>query len=520
MLKLALLDIGSNSIHMILTEIQPDFSYKVLDRFKDVTRMGEETFKSGQLSPTALAKGTEVVKNLATLARNRGFTRIEAVATSAVREAANGGQFIEAIEQQSGIRVRVVTGQEEARLIYLGVRQSMDFGDRNVLIADVGGGSVELIVGNRNKLLHSASLKLGAIRLKDLYLKSDTAPTSGRLERLEEAVEAQLKAALPRFKKVGFDEFVGTSGMIGNLAEIMHLHKTDRPIPQLNLARFSFKDVVAVEKLLVKTPLKQRHEIPGVDPKRADVLVPAIMVLRLLMERLDIAELTISDKAIREGLLHDFIERHREGIRAEQEIPNVRRRDVLRLARKCQYDPVHTHHVAKLCLQIFDQTVPAHKLGEREREWLEYAAILHDIGYLINSRQHHKHSYYLIKNCDLAGFTAGEIELIANIARYHRKAIPEDDHRTLKDLPPDLRNTLTVLGGVLRVGDALDRSHFGVVQSVRCGVTPDAVDISLITTDEAALELWAARERTDLLSQGLKRTIRFTKTAAHEELEA
>ncbi|MEK9172031.1 MAG: HD domain-containing protein, partial [Nitrospirota bacterium] len=335
-----------------------------------------------------------------------------------------------------------------------------------------------------------------------------------------EAVEAQLKAALSRFKKVGFDDFVGTSGMIGNLAEIMHLHKTGRPIPQLNLARFSFKDVAAAEKLLVKTPLKHRHEIPGVDPKRADVLVPAIIVLRTLMERLDIEEITVSDKAIREGLLHDFIERHREGIQAEQEIPNVRRRDVLRLARKCQYDPVHTHHVAKLCLQIFDQTASAHKLGEREREWLEYAAILHDVGYLINSRQHHKHSYYLIKNCDLVGFTADEIELIANIARYHRKAIPEDDHRTLKDLPEDLRDTLTVLGGILRVGDALDRSHFGVVQSVQCAVSSDAVDIGLIATDEAALEIWAARERTDLLSQGLKRTIRFTKTAAPEEPEA
>src|SRR5207237_5975924 len=248
MLKLALLDIGSNSIHMVLTEIQPDLSYKILDRIKDVPRLGEETFQTGQFSPDAIAKGIEVVRTFTTLARNRGFTRVEAVATSAVREAANGGDLIEAIERETGIRVRVVTGLEEARLIYLGVRQSMDFGDRNVLIADVGGGSVELIVGNREKLLHSASLKLGAIRLKDLYLGQDT-PSTGRLERLQQAVDAQLKMALPRFKKAGFDEFVGTSGMIGNLAEIMHLHKTDRPLPQLNLARFSFKDVAAAEKL-------------------------------------------------------------------------------------------------------------------------------------------------------------------------------------------------------------------------------------------------------------------------------
>jgi len=275
-----------------------------------------------------------------------------------------------------------------------------------------------------------------------------------------------------------------------------------------------------LEKLLVKTPLARRHEIPGVDPKRAEVLVPAVVVLRTLMERLDIQKLTISDKALREGLLYDFIEQHREGIQAEQAIPNVRRRDVLRVARICQYDPVHAHHVAKLCLQIFDQTVSLHKMGKREREWLEYAAILHDIGYLINPRQHHKHSYYLIKHSDLVGFTADEIELLANVARYHRKAIPEDDHRTLKELPEDLRRTLTLLGGMLRIGDALDRSHFGVVQSVRCVVSSDAVDISVIATDEVALELWAAQERTTLLGHVLRRTIRLTKTAATETRDA
>jgi len=159
-------------------------------------------------------------------------------------------------------------------------------------------------------------------------------------------------------------------------------------------------------------------------------------------------------------------------------------------------------------------------MGAREREWLEYAAILHDIGYLINCRQHHKHSYYLIKNSDLAGFTADEIELIANVARYHRRAIPEDDHKTLKDLDPTLREPLSVLGGILRLGDALDRTHFGVIHSLCCSVSPAYLDIALSTTDDAALELWAARDRKDLLAQGLNRTIRFTTTPTHEDPDA
>src|SRR5437870_6193645 len=281
MLKLALLDIGSNSIHMILTEIQPDLSYKIVDRIKDVPRLGEETFQTGQLSPDAIAKGIEVVRTFTTLARNRGFTRVEAVATSAVREAANGGDLIEAIERETGIRVRVVTGQEEARLIYLGVRHSMDFGDRNVLIVDVGGGSVELIVGNRTKLLHAVSLKLGAIRINDLYLKKNPS-SSDALKRLEKAVETELKPVLPRFKKVGFDELVGTSGMIGNLAEVMHLQKTGRPIPQLNLARVSLNDIMTVAKPVRETSSKRRTDIPSLDPHRAELLLPATIVLRTL----------------------------------------------------------------------------------------------------------------------------------------------------------------------------------------------------------------------------------------------
>src|SRR5207245_5467019 len=235
MLKLALLYIGSNSIHMILTEILPDLSYKILNRIKDVPRLGEETFQTGQFSPDAISKGIEVVRTFATLARNRGFTRVEAVATSAVREAANGGDLIEAIERETGIRVRVVTGQEEARLIYLGVRHSMDFGSRNVFIVDVGGGSVELIVGNRTKLLHAVSLKLGAIRINDLYLKKNPS-SSDDLKRLEKAVETELKPALPRFEKVGCDELPDTAAMLGELAAVRRLQQAGVPISHLNVA--------------------------------------------------------------------------------------------------------------------------------------------------------------------------------------------------------------------------------------------------------------------------------------------
>jgi exopolyphosphatase/guanosine-5'-triphosphate,3'-diphosphate pyrophosphatase len=507
MTKLAILDIGTNSIHMVLAEVESDFSYKILDRFKDMTRLGDGTFRAHRLSEAAMARGLEVIRTLATLARNKGYDRIEAVATSAVREAKNGGEFIEEVARQTGLTVHVVTGQEEARLIYLGVRHSMDLADRSTLVVDVGGGSVELIHGNPRRMIQGQSLKLGAIRLKDLYLKQDP-PTKSMLREMQQAVESQLKAALQRFRTREFDRLVATSGMAANLAEIIYLRRTGRPIPQINMARIARKEVKAVEELLRGASFKTRLAIPGLDPKRADTLLPATMVLRILMDRIGHDELTISDKAIREGLIYDFIEKHREGIKAEQEIPNVRRRHVVYLARRCHYPETHSRHVAELAGRLFDQTEPLHGLGEREREWLEYAALLHDIGYLINSRQHHKHAYYLITHSDLSGLTAEEIEMIANVARYHRRALPRDDHAPLKALSSRSRRVLDVLSALLRIADALDRSHFSVIQDLEVKLGKP-VTITLKTAGDPELEIWAAKSRADLFEQVFKRPVHF-----------
>jgi exopolyphosphatase/guanosine-5'-triphosphate,3'-diphosphate pyrophosphatase len=512
MTKLAVLDIGTNSIHLVLAEVEPDFSYKILDRFKDMTRLGDGAFKNRRLSDAAMARGLEVIRTLATLASNKGYERIEAVATSAVREARNGGEFLEEVARQTGLTARVVTGQEEARLIYLGVRHSMDLSDRPALVVDVGGGSVELIVGNRDTMVQGQSLKLGAIRLKDLYLEQDP-PTKPMLRDMGKAIDAQLQSALKHFKTKQFDRLVGTSGMIGNLAEIIYLRRTGQPIPQLNLATVTLKEVAAVERLLIEARPKARLAIPGLDPKRVDTMLPATTVVRSLMEHLDQDQMTISDKAIRDGLIYDFIERNREGLRAEREIPNVRRRNVIYLARQCQYPKTHSHHVAKLATRLFDQTEPLHGLGEREREWLEYAAILHDVGYLINSRQHHKHAYYLIKNSDLYGLTADEIEMIANIARYHRRALPQAEHVPLKILSARDRRRLEALSALLRIADGLDRSHFSVIQDldVKLG---KPVTITLRTAGDPELEIWAARGRSDLFEKVFKRPVQFVAKAS------
>ncbi len=512
MAKHAVLDIGTNSIHLVLAEVEPDFSYKILDRFKDMTRLGDGVFSSRRLSDATMARGVEVIRNLATLARNKGYDRIEAVATSAVREAKNGGEFLKEIYAQAGLRVRVVTGQEEARLIYLGVRHSLDLPDEPTLIVDVGGGSVEIVLCVKKELVQVVSLKLGAIRLKDLYMQADP-PSGTELRSLQERVEEDLTAALKRLKVQEIREVIATSGMAGNLAQVVHLQRTGKPLLQLNLASVGLRDMAELEKFLARSTARVRAGIPALDAKRVDTLLPATMVLRVLVELLGLKSMTVCDKAIREGLIYDFIGKNRDRLQVEHEIPNVRRRQVVALARRCHYPERHALHVARLCLELFDQTKSLHRLGDREREWLEYAALLHDIGYVINVRRHHKHTYYLIKESDLHALAADEIEIIANVARYHRRAVPREGHEGFRDLTRQQRRTVKLLSAILRIADGLDRTHFGIIQGVKVRIG-QPVRIGVQCSGDCELELWAARGRSDLFERVFKRRVELRLQAS------
>jgi len=507
--KLAVIDIGTNSIHLVLADILPDASFKILDRFKDMTRLGNGAFANKRLADEVMARGLEVIKTLVTLARNKGFDRVIAVATSAVREAENGGDFVAMILEELGLKVRVISGVEEARLTFLGVKNSIALPDGPTLIVDIGGGSVELIVGNREEMLHGVSLKLGAIRLAEHYL-TKTPPSESMMQKLEQAVRSHLREAVTSFKIKKFLSLIATSGMAGNIGEVIHLQHTGRPLPQHNLATVSLKDLRALEAELAESSVKARLAIPGLDPKRVDTLLPATVLLRCLLELSGLNELTLCDKAIREGVIYDFIVRHREGLKAEREIPDVRRRNVIRLARRCHAPEAHSLHVAMLALRLFDQTQRVHRLGPRERTWLEYAAILHDVGYLINPRQHHKHAYYLITHSDLAGLAAEEITVIATVARYHRRALPALKHEEFDRLTPRLQRVVKVLASLLRIADGLDRTHFSLVRNVRVQFGKQ-ITIEVQLTGDAEMELWAAKNRADLFEQVFHRQVRFSR---------
>ena len=508
MSKLAVIDIGTNSIHMVLAEILPDASFKILDRFKDMTRLGNGVFATKRLSDEAMARAMNVLKTLVTLARNKGFERTVAVATSAVREAQNGGEFIAMILEQTGLNVRVISGVEEARLIFLGVKHSIALPEGPTLVVDIGGGSVELIVGNRGGLLHGTSLKLGAIRLTEQCLPKSP-PSESMMRALETVVTTHLRDALGTFKMKKFHSLVATSGMAGNVGEVVHLRHTGRPLPQHNLAVIPLHHIRSLELELARSSVKDRLAIPGLDPKRVDTLLPTTVVLRCLLELSGLHEVTLCDKAIREGVIYDFIVRHREGLKAERDIPDVRRRNVIGLARRCHAPEAHSLHVAHLALQLFDQTKRVHHLGDLERTWLEYAAILHDVGYHINPRQHHKHAYYLIKHSDLGGLTAEDIDVVANIARYHRRALPAQKHEEFNCLAPRLQRVVKTLAALLRIADGLDRTHFSLTQRVHVKFGKQ-ITIDVHLAGDAEMELWAAKNRADLFEQVFRRRVQFS----------
>jgi len=499
MKRLAVIDIGTNSIHMVLAEIGKDFSYKIVDRIKEMARLGDGTFTSHRLSEQAMERGLTVLKRFTMLAQNKGFDTILPVATSAVREAKNGGDFLKLVRKEIGLRIRVITGEEEARLIYLGVRHSMDLSEAPAMIVDIGGGSVELMACSQKRLKFVRSLKLGAIRLKDQYLRSDP-PEKKTVQRLEQAVSQVLKKGLAQKKAMNFGRLVATSGMAGNLAEIIYLARTGRPLSQIDMATIELSEIKEVEQLLKTKDAQGRSKIPGLDPRRVDTLYPGVVVLRALMEQLGMKMVRISDKAIREGVIYDFIHEQYEGLKAEQEIPQVRRRQVLMLARRYQYHKVHAHHTAKLALSLFDQTRSLHQLDDKEREWLEYAALLHDIGHHIRENKHHKHTYYLVTHADLPGFSSDEIAVMANVARYHRRGSPKSRHRGFKQLNAEQRKTVLCLSAILRIADGLDRSHFSVVKGVKVELGNPMV-FHVVHRYDPELELWTTERRKKLFEK-------------------
>ena len=501
--RIAAIDVGSNSLHMVVAQADPDGSLTTLWRMKEMVGLGRISFPSRKLSPDAMNRAISTLKRFQQAARARGCEKILAIATSAVREAENGGDFLRRARRELGMAVKVVSAKDEAKLIYLGVRHAVDLGSKPHFILDIGGGSVEFIVADNAKASLLESRKLGAARMTAKFvttdpispadLKSLAAHYDKELTPVCEAILAQKPVAA-----------IGTSGTMENLAAMCAaLDKKDNAsvVDRDSLSRLLAK--------LIESRTKDRATMSGLDDQRKDQIIAGALLVSELLRRLNLQQIRLCKSALREGILLEYLGRHLPELSIRRDVPDPRRRSVLDLARRCDWHQSHAEHVARLCVELFDATRTLHRLGPEQRELIEYAALLHDIGWHIAREKHHKHSQYLILHGDLKNFTREEVLVIANIARYHRKAEPKRSHKAFAKLSAANRTVVKVGAALLRVADGLDRSHSGVVSGISCRITHKRVEITLKARGDAELELWGARSKRDFFADVFGRNLRF-----------
>ena len=512
-MRIAAIDIGTNSIHMIVVKVRPDLSFEVIDREKDMVRLGAGGLDGRSLTPTAMTAALQTLSKFRRLAESNKVDEIIAAATSATREAENGGDFIAEASRQTGIRIRVISGTEEARLIHLAAGYGVDVGGSTAVVIDIGGGSVEITLGTATHLTMGKSFKTGVIRLTERFVRTD--PLSAHDERrLVKYLNREMGAYVEQIAQSGFDRVIGTSGTILSLGALALNEEEGAPPQDLRNQRVPAKALRRLRKRIVAADIEERLHMPGLDPRRADLSVAGSVLLDTILRGLGADDLTLCDLALREGLVLDYIHRNSARIRKVERYPDVRRRSVVELGERCGYWSEHAQQVARLALSIFDQTRSVHGLGDREREWLEYAALLHDIGVHISYDRHHRHSYYLIKNGDLRGFDPREIEVIALVARYHRQATPKKSHEGYGDLNNALRRTVRVLSAVVRLAEGLDRSHAQALGGIDLFPRGDDYLARLRANGDAELELWAAHRHVAPLERELALPIRFEVSGA------
>jgi exopolyphosphatase / guanosine-5'-triphosphate,3'-diphosphate pyrophosphatase len=508
-MRVAAVDIGSNSIHMVVAQVESDGRFRVLDRAKEMVRLASGCLNSGKLPAATMQAGLRTLAAFRTLAERHGVTRFKAVATSAVREAVNGGDFIRQIEEQVGLRVKVIPGREEARLIHLGVQHAVDLRGDTSLIVDVGGGSVEMVLVEDERPVALESLQLGVVRLGEKFLASDP-PTTAELEALENHLAEQLDPVLAHFADRSVRRVVATSGTLLNLIAIAGHLRGDPPDGHLNHFEVTAEEIRQVRRLLSRADREGRLRVKGLDAKRVDFILAGAYLADYVMRALDVKQMIACTWALREGLLLDFIARHRKGIEETERFTDARRRSVARLARHLGHVDAHGHQVARLALRLFDQLQNELKLEPAARDWLEFAAILHDVGHHIGHKNHERHSYYLITNGELLGFGRDELEIIGQTARYHRKGGPKDSADECRPLSRSQRRLVRALSAILRVADGLDRTHYGIVRDVTVTARGERLTLQLRTAgDPAELEVWEARRRAGLLQDLMGRDIDF-----------
>jgi exopolyphosphatase/guanosine-5'-triphosphate,3'-diphosphate pyrophosphatase len=506
-MRIAALDLGSNSFHLLVVDAHPDGTFVPLIREKDMLRLGDAVGREGRI-PDALAdRAVATVDRFRKLALGAGAEEVHARATAALREAENGGEVVDRMATEAGVKVRVISGQEEARLIFEAVRAAVVIDPPPGLCLDLGGGSLEIMVGDRAGLQLAASVPLGVARLA-AELVTDDPPGADDIGRIETRVTGVLSPLADAVARLAPGVTVGSSGTFCDLAQMVAHRRTGSVPRSINQFSFSRDELLPLHQELLALRSSERAALPGLESKRADIIPVGSTLLLTAMDLFGFDRMTVSEWALREGIVLDVIPRH-EAADWSGDPGAIRMSSVLQLARRCNWDEGHSRQTARLALDLFDQTAALHGLGAADRELLEHAGLLHDIGEHVSTESHHKHSAYLIQHGRLRGFTPEEVDFVAALARAHRGGGPKPSHEPFAALDRDARDRVTRLAALLRVADGLDRGRSANVD--RIDVVVDGSEARLVVTPEAgadiAIELWGARRKRELFERQFKRRL-------------
>jgi exopolyphosphatase/guanosine-5'-triphosphate,3'-diphosphate pyrophosphatase len=506
---LGAIDVGTNSIHLIVVELDPRFgTSRTILKAREMVRLGGgAALLRGHLSKKAVQRGVAAIATFAEAARAAGAEDIRAVATSAVREASNRDAFLAAARAAAGVEVELLSEAEEARLIHLGVTRGYPVGERVACIFDIGGGSTEFIVGDGHRPFFLNSVKLGSLRLYDEFLSEATAGALG-YRAMERHIHETLRPVVARLRDYRFDLLLGTSGTVMGLAAL-DAAAAGSPAQRAHGYVLRLERLRELQRVMLKMTPAERRKMPGMNARRADIIVAGNALVIAILEQLEREELTVCERALREGVVVDYLERN-IAVRRRLGDERMRRIDAAHeLAERFSGDAVHENQVAGLALQLFDGLTELHRFEPADRDVLFAAALLHDVGRAISSSAHHKHGAYIVRNAGLAGWRADEIELLANLVRYHRKALPKPTHPEWVAASPDVQKRILGLAAFLRIADGLDRRHLGVVGSVKARLEPGLVRLRLETQQEVIPEIEAAMFKADMFERAFGLEIAF-----------
>jgi exopolyphosphatase / guanosine-5'-triphosphate,3'-diphosphate pyrophosphatase len=494
--RLAAIDVGTNTIRLTVAEVQDDDTYRILDEEREMVRLGEQLDRTGRLSQAAMDRALAAIGKMKGIADGFKVNQTRAIATSAVREAANGRSFIREVSRQHKVRIDVISGDEEAQLAFRTATRHFDFQGRPTAVVDIGGGSVEVILSAGTAIDHVYFLPLGAVRVTERLVRSDPLKPK-HWKQMKEEIDRGIREVI-RQPNHRAELMIGSGGTFTALA---HMSKWQREGRHGSVQGYvlSPAEIIHLVRRLRETPLEGRREIPGLSPDRADIIVAGASVISRLIRGLNTQQVMVNERGIRDGLLLHMISELPGRSRASQlPVPGNRMEWVRSFARKAHSNERHCEHVAGLAVQIFDGVKNRFGLPAESRDVLQAAALLHDIGYLISHSKHHKHAYHLIMHGELPGFTPHEVELIANVVRYHRRAFPRKRHENLSYLTGAERKLIAKLSGILRIADGLDRTHSQSVTGVKVRALRGRLRMSLEARVFPQIESADAERKADL----------------------